>query len=75
MFARKDPQSDIFLAVPQTDTGGEVEKTKAFGRRQFKELGKKAGRKFVRCPAPRERGYNKRLLCDCLTKTQVCANA
>jgi len=38
-------------AVPQTDTGGLVEYTKAGGRKRFKELGKKAGRKVTRCPA------------------------
>ena len=50
-----------------------VEYTKASERRGFKELGKIAGRKFARCPATSNRGYNKRLFADCLPKTQVCA--
>ena len=36
-------------AVPQTDTGGLVEKTKASERKKFKEFGKKARRKISRC--------------------------
>ena len=35
-------------AVPQTDTGGLVEKTKAIERKKFKELGKKTTRNFGR---------------------------
>ena len=45
-FPRKGSQGDSFFPVPQTDTGGLVEKTKANERRRFKELGKKAGRKL-----------------------------
>ena len=33
---------DIVVSVPQTDTGGQVEKTKARGRNHVKELGKLA---------------------------------
>ncbi len=50
-FARKDSQQDLKQAVPQTDTGGLVEKTKASERKRFKELGKQAGRNLGRCPA------------------------
>ena len=32
--------SSIIRTVPQTDTGGQVEKTKALGRMMLKELGK-----------------------------------
>jgi hypothetical protein len=39
-----------FYPVPQTDTGGLVENTKAIGRTVAKELGKLAGRNFGRCP-------------------------
>ena len=39
------------IAVPQTDTGGLVEKTKASERRRFKELGKSAGRNLGICPS------------------------
>gem|GEM_PF-1622189 len=63
------------LTVPQTDTGGLVEKTKVIERRDFKELGKKTGRKLARCP-PRSvymNGVQQKLLADCLTKTQVSA--
>ena len=63
------------MTVPKTDTGGLDEKSKAIGRRRFKELGKKAGRKISRCPGSNFRPYNKRLLVDCLPKTQVCAKA
>ena len=42
----------MFYAVPQTDTGGLVEKTKVIERRWFKELGKIAGRNLERCPTP-----------------------
>jgi hypothetical protein len=38
----------------------------------IKELGKKAGRNLWEMPCLAEmRGYNKRLLSDCLSKTQV----
>ena len=33
---------DIVVSVPQTDTGGQVEKTKARGRNHVKDLGKLA---------------------------------
>ena len=49
-LSRKYPQQDVIFAVPQTETGGLVEKTKVDGRRRLKELGKKAGRKLARCP-------------------------
>ena len=65
----------LMQSVPQTDTGGLVEKTKAIERTSFKELGKLAGRKFARCPAWSNPGYNKRVGGDCLTKTQVYANS
>ena len=52
---RKDSQGvpplagqDCFSPVPQTDTGGLVEKTKVSERRKFKELGKKSGRKLCK---------------------------
>jgi len=51
LCTRKDSQRDSDQAVPQTDTGGLVEKTKVSERKRLKELGKKAGRKFARCPA------------------------
>jgi len=37
--------------VPITNTGGLDEKSKASGRKRFKELGKKTGRNLGRCPA------------------------
>ena len=52
LFTRKDSQRDSDQAVPQTNTGGLVEKTKVSERKRLKELGKKAGRKISRCPAP-----------------------
>ena len=51
LSTRKDSQRDPDQAVPQTDTGGLVEKTKVSERKRLKELGKKAGRNFGRCPA------------------------
>ena len=39
-----------YFTVPQTDTGGLVEKTKAIGRKMFKELGKKARRNLWEMP-------------------------
>lgn len=41
---------NIYFTVPQTDTGGLVEKTKAIGRRMIKELGTKAGRNLWEMP-------------------------
>ena len=58
------------FAVPQTDTGGLVEYTKAIGRQQFKELGKKAGRKLCKMPCPDYSGPQLMISSDCLTKTQ-----
>ena len=52
LSTRKDSQRDSDQAVPQTNTGGLVEKTKVSERKRLKELGKKAGRKFARCPTP-----------------------
>ena len=45
----------VILAVPQTDTGGRVEYTKAIGRTILKELGNTAGRKLARCPVAARR--------------------
>ena len=69
------------FAVPQTDTGGWVENTKASGRRKLKELGKLAGRNFGRCPPCDYHacmvvaGRSERSSSDCLSKTQVSAKA
>jgi hypothetical protein len=49
IFKKTLVMRDIFI-VPQTDTGGLVEKTKANERTMVKELGKKAGRTFGRWP-------------------------
>ena len=43
---------DLKISVPQTDTGGLVENTKAIGRKRFKELGKTAGRNLWEMPCP-----------------------
>ena len=40
MLPRKAQQSVHVVPVPQTDTGGQVENTKAIGRTMVKELGK-----------------------------------
>lgn len=56
---RKDSQRDSNQAVPQSNTGGLVEKTKVSERKRLKELGKKAGRKISRCPTRCKAGYNK----------------
>jgi len=37
---REKPQRSLYSTVPQTDTGGHVEDTKAFERTLAKELGK-----------------------------------
>lgn len=50
LLSRKDSQIESFLIVPQTDTGGQVEYTKASERKRFKELGKKTGRKIIKMP-------------------------
>jgi hypothetical protein len=51
------------ISVPQTDTGGLVEYTKAIGRKRFKELGKSAWRNLWEMPYPAEgRGHSKRRL-------------
>ena len=57
-FARKDSQSDLEIAVPQTDTGGLVEKTKVSERKMFKELGKQTTRNFGRWVASSNIGCN-----------------
>ena len=62
------------MAVPQTDTGGLVENTKAIERTISKELGKTAGRKLCKMPSPIESGRSERISSDCLTKTQGSAN-
>ncbi len=41
---------NVYITVPQTDTGGQVEKTKTIGRRMIKELGKKTGRNLWEMP-------------------------
>ena len=38
---RKKFVVNVYISVPQTDTGGLVEYTKAIGRKWFKELGNK----------------------------------
>lgn len=50
LFLKKGSRRASKQAVPQTNTGGLEEHSKAGERRRFKELGKKAGRKFARCP-------------------------
>ena len=41
MLPRKAAGCDeVLVTVPQTDSGGQVENTKAFERNQVKELGK-----------------------------------
>ena len=42
--------TNSYFTVPHTDTGGLVEKTKAIGRKMFKELGTKAGRNLWEMP-------------------------
>ena len=66
----------IYVTVPQTDTGGLVEKTKANGRVFVKELGKKARRKFAICLAGStcRVGRSESFPSDCLPKTQLSAN-
>jgi len=49
-FPRKASWRETTKSVPKTDTGGLDEKSKANGRREFKELGKKSGRNIWRCP-------------------------
>ena len=70
----KASQVHIYVTVPQTDTGGLVEKTKANGRVFVKELGKKARRKFAICLAIRKGGRSESFPSDCLPKTQLSAN-
>ena len=67
--------ANSYFTVPYTDTGGLVEKTKAIGRRMVKELGKKAGRNLWEMPYHVHHGHSKRVLSDCLSKTQVPAKA
>jgi hypothetical protein len=62
------------ISVPQTDTGGLVENTKAIGRKWFKELGKIAGRNLWEMPClDTTSGPQQKTLTGCLTKTQVSA--
>ena len=61
------------VSVPQTDTGGLVEYTKAIGRKRFKELGKLAGRNLWEMPFLDLSGTQQKTLTGCLTKTQVSA--
>lgn len=51
-YPRKVSLEENEVTVPQSDTGGLVENTKADGRSEFKELGKKSGRNLGRCPSP-----------------------
>ena len=41
----------LSVPVPQTDTGGHVEKTKTNEKTSLEELGKTTGRNLGRCPA------------------------
>ena len=50
LLSRKHSLLIIYFSVPQTDTGGLVENTKAIGRKQFKELGKTIGRNLWEMP-------------------------
>ena len=72
----KATKLQLHTTVPQTDTGGLVEKTKANGRVFVKELGKKARRKFAICLAGslRRVGRSESFPSDCLPKTQLSAN-
>ena len=63
----------FIVSVPQTDTGGLVEYTKANGRKWLKELGNSAGRNLREMPFPPQGGIQQKTLTDCLTKTQVSA--
>ena len=63
------------LTVPQTDTGGLVEYTKASEKTFLKELGNITGRTFGRCPPPIQSGAQLTTPGDCLTKTQVSAKS
>ena len=47
---------DFSKTVPQTDTGGLVEYTKASEKTILKELGNITGRTFGRCPPRRKSG-------------------
>lgn len=49
---------DFILTVPQTDTGGLVEYTKASEKTFLKELGNTTGRTFGRCPPRSNTGFN-----------------
>ena len=40
LCCREKPLASVWRPVPQTDTGGQVENTKAIGRTMVKELGK-----------------------------------
>ena len=50
------------LTVPQTDTGGLVENTKAIEKTISKELGKTAGRKLCEMPSPMQIGAQRKNL-------------
>ena len=43
---------ELTISVPQTDTGGLVEYTKANGRKRFQELGNTARRNLWEMPSP-----------------------
>ena len=70
-YVRRKARQNAYFSVPQTDTGGLVEKTKVTGRWMIKELGKKTRRNLWEMPFPTKSGCNKSLLSDCLSKTQV----
>ena len=52
----------LFYTVPQTDTGGLVEYTKAYGITMVKELGKKAGRNLWEMPCPAFGGVKQKII-------------
>ena len=47
-------REELTISVPQTDTGGLVEYTKANGRKRFQELGNTARRNLWEMPSPSE---------------------
>ncbi len=49
-YANRKVWQNAYVTVPQTDTGGLVEKTKVIGRQRIKELGKKARRNLWEMP-------------------------
>ena len=55
-YDRRKVCQNVYFSVPQTDTGGLVEYTKAIGRKRFKELGNLAGRNLWEMPYPASGG-------------------